>query len=459
MSPKIDFVKMRSDIYRDPKVIQMSRYLVAKSNVTRNVTDNALRNVTETLRSVMRNAVVGALVSLWGVVRHQAKLDEGTGDAILPGVGCDVIDEITDLEGLGEAMAEVGWVRQEPGVLIFPKFFVGNNIDPLDAAKEANARRQKRWREKHKSSVTIPENGEKENGVDKSEENNVTRNVTVTLRNAPRREEFLNTNTNAGASADQKKEEKLPGERKEEKTEESENQTQPAQPAESAKPSGLSPQAIYDLVGSVADVVAGKKTGDAIRRGESSVLNPDVPPPPPVRPRGYHPSDYPEEFPKAKRIAKLYDQEVGSEYGSASGIPEIIRRIVEGETVEALEQTVRNAGAHFKKLETPKDRRPGAKSFFAPGGRYDDYRDAHLGKEKPVPEWVVRKMKSDALEALEKKRREEEEACIAQCAAEGLCPPREHLKTLKTSWERMRMKADVYAPLILERLGEFKPQV
>lgn len=145
-----DWVKMRTDLYRDPKVIVMADLLGAELGVT--------------LRNVTRNAVVGALVSIWGVVRHQGH-DENT-DSRLENIALEIIDDITNLPGMGKAMAAVGWVEVDSQGLLFPRFYEKFNTDPADEEKKKNRERQRRFRERKREGNS-----------------NVTRNVT---RNAKR---------------------------------------------------------------------------------------------------------------------------------------------------------------------------------------------------------------------------------------------------------------------------------
>lgn len=165
-----DWIKMRVDLYRDPKVIVMADTLMAKdSELARYVNQNKQRDMAVT-RNVMRNVTVGALVSIWGVARKQ-----GTriGDAVMLTDCCvSVLDDIADLPGVGEAMEMVGWVEQTEDGLLFPRFFEEHNTD-YEEEKAKNRERQARYRAK------------------KQAENS---NVTVTLRNAPEREKSKSIN-------------------------------------------------------------------------------------------------------------------------------------------------------------------------------------------------------------------------------------------------------------------------
>lgn len=159
-----DWIKMRVDLYRDPKVIVMADALMAKDGeLARYVNQNKQRDMTVT-RNVMRNVTVGALVSIWGVARKQGKRID---DALMLADCCvSVLDDIAELPGIGEAMEAAGWVAQTEDGLLFPRFFEEHNTD-YEEQKAKNRERQARYRAK------------------KQAENS---NVTVTLRNAPERE-------------------------------------------------------------------------------------------------------------------------------------------------------------------------------------------------------------------------------------------------------------------------------
>ena len=172
-----DWIKMRTDLYRDPKVCVIADLLLdSDSDLARYVNQNHQRNMTVT-RNVMRNAVVGALLSVWGVMRHRGKRNGD--DLNCHGVSVSVIDDIADMRGFGEAMAHVCWVVEEDNCIVFPRFFADYNAEPGVQGKSKNAERQRRFREKKKA-----ESNDVGNVT-----NNVTRDVTVTHREEKRREE------------------------------------------------------------------------------------------------------------------------------------------------------------------------------------------------------------------------------------------------------------------------------
>lgn len=175
-----DWIKMRTDLYRDPKVIVMAELLMSEeSGIARYVNQHKQRDMSVT-RNVMRNAVVGALVSVWGVARHQGR--RVGDDLVIVGVTPNIVDDIADIEGFGEAMTAVEWLIETPQGVVFPRFFEENNRDPSEAKKEKNRERQRRYRERQSacnSNVT----------------DSVTRNVTVTHRVEKSREENKEDNT------------------------------------------------------------------------------------------------------------------------------------------------------------------------------------------------------------------------------------------------------------------------
>jgi hypothetical protein len=151
-----DWIKMRTDLYRDPKVILIADELISRdSDLSRYVSQNNQCDMSVT-RNVMRNAVVGALVTVWGVMRHQGSRDGD--DLRLPGCTEAVIDDIAELQGFGSAMLNAGWLIEDAEGLFFPMFFTENNTDPKEDAKAKNAERQKRFRESQRVRSNVTHN-------------------------------------------------------------------------------------------------------------------------------------------------------------------------------------------------------------------------------------------------------------------------------------------------------------
>lgn len=190
----VDWIKMRTDIYRDPKVSVIADALLdPKGDLARYVNQNCQSAMTVT-RNVMRNVTVGALVAVWGVMRHRGK--RVGDDLVCRGVSVSVLDDIAELPGFGAAMEESGWVVETDESIVFPCFFGEHNVDPEEKAKAQNSERQRRFRERRRE--------------DSPEKSNVTSNVTVTPREEKRREEKdqeqpLNPLSQGGTPADVEK--------------------------------------------------------------------------------------------------------------------------------------------------------------------------------------------------------------------------------------------------------------
>lgn len=168
-----DWIKMRTDLYRDPKVCIMADELMdPKGELARYVDQNTQRAMSVT-RNVMRNVTVGALVSVWGVIRHRGKRDGD--DLVLRGCNVTVLDDIAELPGFGAAMRAVDWVVEIDGAIVFPGFFGEHNSDPAEKKKAQNAERQARFRDRQKQESDVT--------------SSVTHNVTVTHREEKSREE------------------------------------------------------------------------------------------------------------------------------------------------------------------------------------------------------------------------------------------------------------------------------
>lgn len=145
----VDWIKMRTDLYRDPKVCLMADFLMnTDGDLGRYVNQNCQRDMSVT-RNVMRHAVVGALLSIWGVVRHRGK--RSNDDLIVSNCSPAVVDDVADMAGFGEAMEYVGWVRQHEKCLVFPSFFEEYNADPAEESRLKAAERSRRYREKNRN--------------------------------------------------------------------------------------------------------------------------------------------------------------------------------------------------------------------------------------------------------------------------------------------------------------------
>lgn len=168
-----DWIKMRTDMYRDPRVCIMADALMDKDGqLAGYVSQNNQCDMSVT-RNVMRNVTVGALVTVWGVMRMRGKRIGD--DLVCLQADVYVIDDMADLPGFGKAMELVGWVKQTEKGVVFPNFFEEYNVDPLDKKPSSSAERQRRYRERNKKKSDVTRD--------------VTRDVTVTHREENSRED------------------------------------------------------------------------------------------------------------------------------------------------------------------------------------------------------------------------------------------------------------------------------
>lgn len=161
---------MRTDIYRDPKVCSIAESLLAADGAfAAHVATTRGRELNVT-RNALRNATVGALVSLWGVVRHRGR--RFGDDLVIKHASLVTCDDICEMPGLGLAMARVHWVLETDEGLVFPNFFKEFNTEPGSDAKAKNAERQRRYREKRNALRDVTVTSESDGREEKSREEN-----------------------------------------------------------------------------------------------------------------------------------------------------------------------------------------------------------------------------------------------------------------------------------------------
>ena len=168
-----DWIKMRTDIYRDPKICLMADHLMNPEGLLNRFVNQNMQCDMVVTRNVTRCATVGATLATWGVMRHRGK--RRGDDLFCAGATLWTIDDISDIPGFGAAMESVGWVIDDPEGLIFPNFFAEYNVEVDTKGKSTAAERQRRYRERQKK---------KSNG-----ERDVTRDVTRDGREEERRED------------------------------------------------------------------------------------------------------------------------------------------------------------------------------------------------------------------------------------------------------------------------------
>lgn len=80
-----DWIKMRGNLWDDPRIARLV-----------DLTDSS------------EAQVIGGLYWLW------ATADQHTADGIMPGLSCRQIDRKTGVQGLGQALVEIGWLADHP---------------------------------------------------------------------------------------------------------------------------------------------------------------------------------------------------------------------------------------------------------------------------------------------------------------------------------------------------------
>jgi hypothetical protein len=181
-----DWIKFRLELYTNPRFLALCDWLVTSDNPglleyivapesnsyfalppsNETVTDVLLRCVTW---RVTRDVTMCALLRVWSCVNtHGRTADEH--DAVCPHMAISNIDDVSGIQGFGEAMKSVGWVTQVDGGLVFPNFLEFNRLACQRKESMTGAERQRLYRERKKQAANSPEEGRNES-VTTSNEN------------------------------------------------------------------------------------------------------------------------------------------------------------------------------------------------------------------------------------------------------------------------------------------------
>lgn len=144
-----DWIKIRTWIAKDPKVIAMARFLASQREYMNWLSDPVQQHCKEsafehvTLDVTVRVTVTG-LVQVWGVTRPDGVPDND--DLLVSKIDLATLDEIAGVPRFGDAMASVGWAVEEDGEQVrFPKFFC-QNASSEELRRKKEAERKRRWR-------------------------------------------------------------------------------------------------------------------------------------------------------------------------------------------------------------------------------------------------------------------------------------------------------------------------
>jgi uncharacterized phage protein (TIGR02220 family) len=151
-----DWIKMRSGLLTNPKVIRMSRILASNrafmgwwlrgtNKVTCDETVYEICDVT-----VVTRVTVASLLSVWSAVN-----DASQEDGFVTGITLIDVDEMAGVHGFGDAMLAVGWLQITDDGILFPNFDEHNTVgkarqDKRSSGAKTSAQRTKEWRERKK---------------------------------------------------------------------------------------------------------------------------------------------------------------------------------------------------------------------------------------------------------------------------------------------------------------------
>lgn len=98
-----DWIKMRTDLWTDPRVVKIASTL-RKTQLAHQAS------------AAVKAAVVGGLYRLWSIA------DTHTTNGKLTGYDVQALDEDIGIEGFSEAVTSVGWLKLADGQLLVPRF-------------------------------------------------------------------------------------------------------------------------------------------------------------------------------------------------------------------------------------------------------------------------------------------------------------------------------------------------
>lgn len=168
-----DWIKMRTALDRDPRVIQMADFLAVERDFMNWLTDPVQKHCSESAyEHVTRNVTVALCVTgllvTWGTARERG--DREGDDLVVKHCDLTTLSAISGVPKFGHALEFVGWaIAEKNRRIILPKFFKSNETTDEKHKRQA-AERQARFRAKQAE----------ESNVTSSVTSNAESNVTVT---------------------------------------------------------------------------------------------------------------------------------------------------------------------------------------------------------------------------------------------------------------------------------------
>lgn len=148
-----DWIKMRTNLQRNPRVIRILSALKA-DNCPQDV-----QKVSDRLR------VVGALHAIWSLA------DEQTEDGRLDAYSYSTIDEMIGWPGFCKAVESVGWISQTAQGVEFPRFDEHNGASAKRRAQDSDRKRESRNRPQTVRETSASEADKKRTREDKRRSN------------------------------------------------------------------------------------------------------------------------------------------------------------------------------------------------------------------------------------------------------------------------------------------------
>lgn len=178
-----DWIKMRVNLVTHPKVMAIAEFLADEAEYQEWSTlsgfvpsyggsnERTLRNERHSALRVTRYVTVCALLHFWGYANEHSR------EEFIAFMTVDDIDEIVRVPSFGLALQSVGWIEcsENPTGIHLPNFAEFNAVADERKSGSKAAERQKRYRDRLKA-------------LQGYVTSDVTENVTVTSRNAPREE-------------------------------------------------------------------------------------------------------------------------------------------------------------------------------------------------------------------------------------------------------------------------------
>ena len=182
-----DWIRMRSGLLTNPKVIRIARRLQDDPRFVAWWSESDARHDSVTVRHVpciscVTRVTIGGLLGVWGAVNSVTD-----GDGFVRDVSSRDVDEMAGVPGFGDAMKSVGWVTERDDGLVFPNFGEHNTTEKErgSGAKTA-AQRAKEYRDRKKSQTVTPRHVTE--SVTRDVTNHVTNHVTRHHREEKSRE-------------------------------------------------------------------------------------------------------------------------------------------------------------------------------------------------------------------------------------------------------------------------------